>query len=207
VSIQVNPGGSAKPNNDKFHLLADLGDKSIRSGPNDKVRRVLVYITPTANGASFNAARAQADFEFLKTQVDLARLQALIDSGGALPDDAALASFKATQDAARADYEKWEREQDRLVSQADRERSTQRQAQERDARRAAQGLPPAPAPAAAPAPRPAAAPAAARPPAQEAAAAPAPAATPAPAPASPAMPNIPQLPGNVGNVLRGVFGR
>jgi hypothetical protein len=211
VQIQVNPGGSPKNSGNDFHLVTDLGDKSIRSGPNDKVRRILVYITPTSQGAKFNAARSEADLNFLKTQINIAGLQALIDGGGGLPSDADLASVKAAQQAGSAEFAKWEREQSRQVSQADRERNTQRQAQERDARRAAQGLPPAPAPAAAPVarpaptPRPAVASPAGNPPAQDTAAAPA--ATPAPAPASPPVPNIPQLPGNVGNILRGVFGR
>jgi hypothetical protein len=213
LHIQVNPGGNPKRNSDDFHLVADLGDKTLRSGPNDKVRRVLVYITP-ASGGKLNAARAEADLRFLKTQIDLARLQALIDGGGALPSDAELTSIKAAQQSARAESDKWHRDQDRLVSQASSDRTRQRQAQERDARRAAQGLPPAPAaapaPARAPAPAPAPRPAqASNAPAnsQDTAAAPAPAPATSPDPASPALPGIPQLPGNVGNVLRGVFGR
>jgi hypothetical protein len=205
LHIQVNPGGNPKRNSDDFHLVADLGDKTLRSGPNDKVRRVLTYITPVSN-AKFNAARADADLNFLKTQIDLARLQALIDGGGALPSDAELASIKAAQQSARAESDKWNREQDRLVSQASNDRTRQRQAQERDARRAAQGLPPAPAAAPAPARAPAPAPAPRPAQASNAPANPQDAAA-APAPASPALPGVPQLPGNVGNVLRGVFGR
>jgi Skp family chaperone for outer membrane proteins len=205
LHIQINPGGTAKANSDTFHLVADLGDKTIRSGPNDKVRRILAYITPS--DSRFDPARLEADLSFLKTQIDVARLQAIIDGGGALPSDADLAPLKDAQKSAIALNEKWHSDQRRLVAKASTERQVARQKQESDARRAAQGLPPvaAPAPAAAraaPAPAPAA-----NQPRPETAAAPAPAPVPAPAPASVAVPNIPQLPGNVGNVLRGVFGR
>ncbi len=188
IGIRVNPAGSPK-NDNETKPIADLGDKAIRSGPNDRVRRVVVV----ASG-NFAAARGAEDLAMLKSFVDLARLQALVDSGQ-LPSDAELASVKASQQAAMQDYAKWSREQDQLVSQAERVRRDERNAQDTAARRTAN-------------------PSASRAPAagSEQTNAPAPQAqspAPAPAPQTPAVPSLPnfQLPGNVGNVLRGVFGR
>ncbi len=193
IGIQVNPSGLPK-NDNETKPLADLGDKAIRSGPNDRVRRVLVF----AKG-DLAATRAAEDLAILKSFVDLARLQALVDSGQ-LPSDAELASIKASQQAAMQDYAKWSREQDQLVSQAERVRRDERNAQDTAARRAAN-------PSASPAPAPAST--RAQTPASNTGSEQATAPAPAPAPQTPAVPSLPniQLPGNVGNVLRGVFGR
>jgi len=125
VYIQINASGTAR-NDNATRPLFDLGDKTIKNGPNDKVRRVQVYATPTAGGAQFNANRVDADLTAIKDFIDHARLQAMITNGGMLPSDEELAPVKAEQQAALKEFEKWEREQSRLVSQAERDRRGKR---------------------------------------------------------------------------------
>jgi hypothetical protein len=172
------------------HVIDDFGDRNLRTGPSDKLRRISVLLKMQNN----TAPNAQ-DIALAKSMLDIQGLKALIDKGGNLPSDAEIQSLKDIQNAAIKVQDDWIKQQERQLAQTERDARQQRQNDEAAARRAA------PAPSRAPAPAPAQT-------ANSPAPAPAPstAQSPAPVPA-PAVPNVPQLPSNVGNVLRGVFGR
>jgi hypothetical protein len=155
------------------------GDRG-RTGSSEQVKRVTMNLS--ASSKVLTGANSQA----LKALVNTAGLQAMVNAP--LPPDEQLQAMLDKQTASTKQAEEWDRSQNREGSRLASEDRQRNNAANRPSNTPAANNNTVSAPAPAPAPNQAASPAPS-----------------APAPAG--LPNVPNIPGNVGNVLRGVFGR